>query len=209
MKLLVFGASGLTGREIVKQALDQNHAVTAFVRSPEKFDIRHENLKVAQGDVVNRDNVERAVEGQDAALIALGSASPLARNPALVEGTRNIVRAMEAASVRRLVYESALGAGDSFVDASALARYFVFPVILRNPLADHEEDEKLIKASNLDWVIVRPTRLVNGPRTGKYKTGVHVADSLFGNIARADVADFMLEQTHDDRFLRLTPNIRY
>ncbi len=210
MKLLVFGASGLTGREIVNQALAQNHVVKAFVRSPEKFNIKHDNLKIAAGDLTDYEKIEGAVEGQDAVLVALGSSNPLARNPSLTQGTRNIVGAMEKTNVRRLVYESALGAGESIVDAGLIARYFFIPVVLRNPFADHNEDEQTIKESNLDWVIVRPTRLTNQPRTGKYKTGVHLADSFpVGKIGRADVADFMLKQTTDTRFLHLTPNILY
>jgi putative NADH-flavin reductase len=210
MKLLIFGASGLTGREMVKQALEQNYDVTAFVRTPEKFNIKHDNLKVASGDITNYESVERAVEGQEAAVSALGASSLLTRNPSLTEGVRNIVQAMEKNGVRRFVYESALGVGDSAADTNFLVRYFVLPVILGRSNADHEDDERIIKASNLDWIIVRPTMLGNQPRTGKYKTGVHIAGSFpVGKIGRADVADFMLKQVVEDRFLHLTPSILY
>lgn len=208
MKLLIFGASGLTGREMVKQALEQNHYVTAFVRTPEKFDIQHDSLKVAQGDITNYEKVERAVEGQAAVLSALGASNLLTRTPSLTEGVRNIVRAMEKTGVRRFVYASALGVSDSAADTSFLVRYFIIPVVLGRAYADHEDNEKIIKASSLDWIIVRPTQLVNKPQTGKYKTGVHIADSFPpGKVGRADVADFMLKQVTEDRFLHLTPNI--
>jgi len=178
MKLLIFGASGLTGREMVEQALEQNHTVMAFVRTPEKFDIRHDSLKVAQGDITDYEKVERAVEGQEAVLSALGASNLLMRTPSLTEGMRNIVRAMEKTGVRRFVYESALGVSDSVADTRFPVRYFVIHVILGRAHADHEDKERIIKASSLDWIIVRPTQLVNKPRTGKYKAGVHIADSF-------------------------------
>lgn len=178
MKLLIFGASGLTGREMVEQALEQNHTVMAFVRTPEKFDIRHDSLKVAQGDITDYEKVERAVEGQEAVLSALGASNLLMRTPSLTEGMRNIVRAMEKTGVRRFVYESALGVSDSVADTRFPVRYFVIHVILGRAYADHEDKERIIKASSLDWIIVRPTQLVNKPRTGKYKAGVHIADSF-------------------------------
>jgi len=210
MKLLILGASGLTGREIVKQASEENHSVTAFVRKPDEFDIKHDNLTIAAGDVTDYATIERAVEGQDVVLSALGAPTMLKRVPALTEGVGNVVRAMEKAGVRRFIYASALGVGDSIDDTNFLSRYFLVPILLGRVYADHEDKEQIIKASNLDWVIVRPARLVNKPRTGKYKAGVHITQPFpQGEIARADVADFMLKQVTDDRFLRLTPNIFY
>lgn len=210
MKILVLGASGLTGREIVKQALAQNHQVTAFVRTPEKFELKDENLKIAQGDVSDQAAIERAVAGQDAVLSALGATTILKRLPELTNGIRYTVEAMEKAGVRRLVYESALGVGDSRSEAGFLFENIVRPFILTNPFADHEEKEAIIKQSGLDWVIVRPAILTNGERTGAYKTGVHLAgNSFYADISRADVADFMLKQLTDDQFLRQTPSIFY
>ena len=210
MKLLIFGATGLTGRELVKQALGRGDAVTAFVRTPAKLSLEHDHLTVVQGDVTDPASVERAVAGHDAVLCALGASGIFSRTPAITRGVRNIVRGMEGLGVERFVYESALGVGDSRADASFFVRHIVIPFILRHPYADHEEDERTIKASTLAWTIVRPTNLTNGARRGHYQTGAHLKDPFpFGTISRADVAHFMLEQTRADTNVRQALNVRY
>ncbi|MCC5622708.1 NAD(P)-dependent oxidoreductase [Nostoc sp. CHAB 5715] len=130
MKLLIFGASGRTGREIVKQALEQNHKITAFVRNPDKFDIKHDNLRITLGDVTNYEQVERAVEGHDGALCALSSNNLLTKVPSLTHGIHHILQAMEKMNVRRFIYESALGVGDSAADTRFLFHYVFMPLVL-------------------------------------------------------------------------------
>lgn len=206
MNLLVFGATGGTGRELVKQALAQGHTVTAFARNPDKLDIQHSNLKVAKGDVTDAAAVEQAVKRQDAVFSTLGSTS-LKKNPALVEGVRNIVKAMEQHGVRRFVYQSSLGVGESRTRVSALVRYIVIPLVLRNAIADHGEKEQAIKHSSLDWVIVRPAGLTDGQHTGQYQHGESI--NFGAKISRADVADFMLKQANDTMYLHKTPGVSY
>lgn len=206
MKLLIFGATGATGRELVKQALAQGHTVTGFSRHAGDLVSDYPTLPVVEGDVTDRDTVEQAVRGQDAVLSALGSSS-LKRNPALTEGIKHIVDAMEQHHVRRLVYQSSLGVGDSRKQVGFLVRYIIIPLVLRNAIADHTDKERIIQQSGLDWVIVRPAGLTDGPHTGEYKAGETIE---FGaKISRADVADFMLKQVTDDACLRKTPGISY
>lgn len=206
MNLLIFGATGETGRELVQQALDQGHTVTGFSRHADELQTDFPQAQTVQGDVTDKATVDQAVQGQEAVLSALGSDS-LKRNPALVQGVDNIVRAMEQHNVRRLVYQSSLGVGDSRERVGFLIRYIIIPLVLRNAIADHEEKERIIQASNLDWVIVRPAGLRNEPRTGDYRAG---EDIEFGSrIARADVADFMLKQVTDDTYVKKTPGISY
>ncbi|MFD2514755.1 NAD(P)-dependent oxidoreductase [Pontibacter locisalis] len=208
MNILVFGASGRTGREIVQQALVQQHAVTAFVRTLPDFDLQHERLRVVKGDITNYDEVELAISGHDAVMSALGPHTLLKRVPALVTGIYNIVGAMEKKGVKRLVYESALGVGKSKADQNAFFRYLILPVVLGRDYADHETNEQTIRSSRLDWVIVRPARLVDGPRTGNYQVGLHLAATFpFGRISRADVAAFMLEQLTETNYLKKEPGI--
>jgi putative NADH-flavin reductase len=206
MNLLVFGATGGTGRELIKQALEQGHVVTAFVRNPDKLDIQHSNLKIAKGDVTDGAAVEQAVNGQDAVFSSLGSSS-LKKNPGLVDGVRSIVQAMEKHGVRRFVYQSSLGVGESRKQVSFLVRSIVIPLVLRNAIADHTDKEQAIKQSSLDWVIVRPAGLTDGPHTGNYRHGESIQ---FGaKISRADVADFMLKQASDNAYLHKTPGVSY
>ena len=206
MNLLIFGATGETGRQLVKQALNQGHTVTGFSRHAGDLTADFPEMQAIAGDVADRARVDQAVQGQDAVLSALGSSS-LKRNPALVQGVENIVEAMEHHQVRRLVYQSSLGVGDSRKRVGFLIRYIIIPLVLRNAIADHEEKERIIKQSQLDWVIVRPAGLRNEPLTGEYRTG---EDIEFGaRISRADVADFMLKQLTDDTYLKQTPGISY
>ena len=211
MKIIIFGATGGTGKELVKQALDQGHEVTAFVRNQAKFEIKDDHLKIAEGDVADEAAVARAVKDHEAALSALGATTIMRRMPELVDGVRHILAALEkGGALRRFVYESALGVGDSAKEAGFLFENIVRPFVLTNPFADHEEKEKLIKASTLEWVIVRPSVLTNGEQTGKYRAGVHLkSDSIYSSISRADVADFMLKQLSGDQYLRQTPSIFY
>lgn len=206
--MLVFGASGATGREVVKNALDRGYSVRAFVRDPVKLKIRHANLDLMVGDVTSPTSVERAVKGSDAVVSALGSGNSLGSHPALSDGVQNIIRAMDRVRVRRLVYLSMLGVGGSGKQLGVVDRYFVLPMLLRNEMQDHAREEGLIKRSTLDWVIVRPPRLTNGPYTGRFRSGEDVrARTLLASISRADVADFMVKQLTDGRYVHGTPAV--
>lgn len=208
MKVLVFGASGATGREVVERALDRGYSVRAFVRKPIKFEIRHANLELMAGDVTDPAPVERAVEGSDAVVSALGSGNSLGSHPALSDGIQNIIQSMQRVGVRRFVYLSMLGVGGSSKQLGFVDRYIVLPTLLRNVMRDHAREEALIKRSTLDWVIVRPPRLTNGPYTGRYRSGEDVtARTLLASISRADVADFMVNQLTDDRYVHATPAV--
>ncbi|HWU67630.1 MAG TPA: SDR family oxidoreductase [Stenotrophobium sp.] len=208
MNVLVFGASGATGREVVKQALDHGHSVRAFVRDPDKLEIKHAKLALIAGDVTEYASVERAVSGTDAVASALGSGNSLGSDQALIDGVQNIVRAMEHAGVRRFVYLSMLGVGGSGRQLGFLDRYIVLPLLLRNVMKDHARKEALIQQSTLDWVIVRPPRLTNGPYTGRYRSGEDVREkTLLASISRADVADFMVKQFTNERYVHGTPAV--
>jgi putative NADH-flavin reductase len=210
MRVVIFGASGATGRELVGQSLVQGHHITAFVRNPSRLGPQSSDTRVVRGDVSHRLAVARAIEGQDAVLCALGAATPFRRDPALVEGVRHIVGAMERLGVRRLVYLSFLGVREGRRQLSAIGRFVVAPVILRNVVADHEDKERIIRRSRLEWVIVRPPRLTHGPRRGDYRSGVDIrATSSVPRVSRADLADFMLAQLSDDTYLRKTPAVMY
>jgi putative NADH-flavin reductase len=209
MKVVILGATGRTGRELVKQALELGHDVTAFVRDAAKMGIRHERLSVVEGNMLDAESLLRAIEGQDAVLSALGSPG-LGPSTDLSQGTANIISAMGSAGVKRLIFESTIGIGDSAGHASWLARKFFFPVVLKNVFADKEIQERYIKASSLDWTIVRPARLTNGRRQSRYRVGDEIDQNATATtISRADTAEFMLRQLTDDTFVRKTPGISY
>ncbi len=208
MKIAIFGSTGGTGRELVKQALELGHEVTAFARSPEKLDdLKHKNIRIVKGDVVNYADVEKAVAGQEAVLSALGSPTLKAGDRTLSDGTKNIIEAMEADGVKRFVCETSLGVGDSHGQPGFIFTQIVIPLFLKNAFADKEIQEKDIKESNLDWIIVRPGGLTNGEKTGAYRHGSD--KDISGRISRADVAEFMLKHLDSDEYLHKTSAICY
>lgn len=207
MKLLIFGSTGGTGRELVRQALSRGHDVTAFARHPTELD--HQGVTVVPGDVTDAAAVRAAVPGHDAVLCAIG-APALVRTTVRTDGTRNIVAAMQDAGVRRLVCQSSLGVGDSLAVPMPLYVKLLFPLVLRRTFADHEGQEHLVRQSTLDWTIIRPTKMVDGERTGVYRSGLtDTKEKVKVKVSRADVADFMLRQLTDDSYLRLAPWVSY
>jgi uncharacterized protein YbjT (DUF2867 family) len=210
MRILVIGATGGSGREIVKQALERGHDVVAMVRKPSKVKTTHEHLRVVQGDVMDAASVDAAMQGCDAVVCALGHKRWLGPSKTLSEGTRNIVRAMEKHGVKRLVVETSLGVGDSFGRLGVVFTVFTMSIILPFYFYDKLRQERIVRASSLDWVIVRPGQLLSFPKRGKYKHGPRVGNYLWPVlIARADVADFMLNQLGDTPYLRQSPGVSY
>jgi putative NADH-flavin reductase len=250
LKIVVFGSTGGTGRQLVQQTLQQGHAVTAFARDPGKIKLSHENLRVVKGNVLDFDSVKAVLQGQDATLSALGVRPPVwqvisvaiacqlvarfaglsgslnllvrlgvplvvlflsqRKIATLSEGTKNILRGMEELRVRRFICESSLGVGDSRGQLGAFANYFFIPLFLRNIFADKEIQEKAIKETQVEWVIVRPAVLTNGRLTGKYQSWLGIPERhIRRKISRADTADFMLRQLTDNAYLRKTPGLSY
>ncbi|RAJ05361.1 putative NADH-flavin reductase [Chitinophaga skermanii] len=212
MKLVVFGATGATGKEIVSQALAKGHTVTAFARDPSKIEIKHPHLRIVKGDIFDTNSIEKAVEGQDAVLNAIGS--PANKIGTIrSQGTYNIIKAMEKKGVKRLICQTSLGYGDSVktLDRTPfIFKYIIVPFILKKGFADHALQESYVKASQLDWTIVRPGNLTNDAFTGKYKHGFPANDQTIKvKISRADVADFMLQQLSSTQYIFQNPGISY
>jgi len=206
MRLAIFGASGGTGQELLQQALARGDEIRALVRNPAKLTIKSNRLHVVPGDILDKTAVSTTLEGCEAALSTLG-VNKLGKNTILSDGTRNIIEAMQAQQVKRFICLTSLGVGDSFNDVWWGFRWVTW-TLMRNIFRDKEIQEQLVKHSSLDWIIVRPTQLVNGARTGKYSVWLgRKPAGLRDRIRRADVADFMLAQTQIDHYLRKTPGI--
>jgi putative NADH-flavin reductase len=206
MNILIFGATGGSGKELTKLALEQGHNVTALVRNPATLGITHTNLTVVQGDVLNADSVSAVVKGKDAIFSALGT-KVLKPNTIVSDGTKNILAAMQTHGVKRFICETSLGLGDSKEQLNFFFEYIVIPFFLKNVFADKEVQEQLIMQSNTDWTIVRPAGLTDGVKTSRYRSGFD--KTITGQISRADVADFMLKQLTDTTYLRKAPSLAY
>jgi len=209
MKLVIFGSTGSIGSQVVEQALEQGHNVTAFVRNPNKLNLQHPNLNIFTGDVMNPALVEQAVIGHDAAICILGSGKKLSGN-VRSQGTKNIIQALEKAGIKRFICQSTLGAGDSWSNLNFYWKYIMFGFILRKVFADHQIQEKYVRQSDLDWTIIRPAAFVEGSRTGKYRHGFPGSDRNTSlTISRPDVADFILKQLSDGTYLGKAASLSY
>ncbi len=202
MKLVVIGATGRVGRQVVEQALAMGHEVIAVVRRPEAMTVRHDRLDVVRGDVLDPASLEKPIAASDAVISVVGSPD---RKTTLVysSGVVNIARAMDASGVRRLVCLSSIRVEpprDRLV--SWLLNRFIVQKVLRNRLLDMERMELELRHSDLDWTVVRLPDLHDGPRTGRYRTAVNGRVRHARSLSRADVADYVLAHLGDESTFR-------
>ncbi|WP_224240697.1 NAD(P)-dependent oxidoreductase [Hyalangium gracile] len=205
-QVLVIGATGRTGLLIVEQALARGFAVTVLARRPEVLGELQSRVSVVQGDVLDRAAVSRAVAGKEAVLCALGPGrdSP----PTLCsEGTQNLVSAMEAQGVRRLVCIT--GALIGHPEKCLGWLYREMRMAQGSALQDRQRQEQLIQGSGLDWTLVRPPRLTRGKPQGLWRVGEDISIKAMARISRADLAHFMVQQVEDAHFLRRGVAISY
>jgi putative NADH-flavin reductase len=182
---------------------------------------RHRRLRVVVGDAFDAGKVREAVAGNDAVISVLGSRQPSnplhpnrpgdAHGP-VSAGSANIISAMKEHGLRRFVCQTAWGVGESKQDPGFAGAFFMkvlVPPLLRDEYAEKEAQEKLLRESDLEWIIVRPMILTNGPWTNEYRVGLDLKPGRRPYISRADVADFLMRQLTDDTFVRKTPAIGY
>lgn len=209
MRLLVLGATGATGHQIVIQGLQQGHELTVFVRNPAKLTLRGDRLRVVVGSIPeDADAISAAARGQDAVISALGVRNSLKSGNLISRAMRTIIPAMERQAVRRLILTSAFGVGDTRRDAPLLPR-IMYRVLLTDIFADKADAEHYLRESSLDWTLVYPVLLTNGPRTGHYRVGERLSLRGLPMISRADVADFILKQLQDPTYVRKGVAISY
>jgi uncharacterized protein YbjT (DUF2867 family) len=201
MKILIVGASGGTGRQLVVRALSQGHSVRAWSRFPNELPLRHPYLEHMSGEIGDRVACARAVRGADVVISALGSTNGLSRTNVCSEGTRQLVLAMHAQRVKRLIAITSMGTTDKL----GPVHVHVFdPLFFRGIYDDKRDQERVVEDSGLDWVIVRPGRLVDTAESGRAR--VVFDGSLPGvHVSRAALARFSLEQLTSERYLRTAP----
>jgi uncharacterized protein YbjT (DUF2867 family) len=206
--VLIIGGSRGIGLETVKVALQAGHSVRALARSAGRIFIRRPTLEKITGDALEMPTVKRALTGVDVVIQSLGiSAGPeiiLKPTQFFSAATRMLVAAMEEAQVKRLICVTGFGAGDSRGRGGFL--YSVaFHLLMGRIYDDKDAQERIVRSSKLDWVIVRPVILTNGPKTSAYRALVDPRDWTCGFVSRADVADFLVKQIDDNTFLHKTP----
>jgi putative NADH-flavin reductase len=201
MKLLVLGATGGTGIEIVRQAIAQRHSVTAFVRSPERLKPFAGQITVKQGDLLSSAALAGVIEDHDAVLSGFGPRVPIAKQDAhlLRDFATALTAAIQRSGVRRvLVISTAFLFKDAVVPPAYLFGRLFFPGVV----ADASGMERIFKASSLDWTILRPPQLTDKPHTGKYRVREAHLPPFGFKISRADLADCFLKTVADTASIR-------
>jgi putative NADH-flavin reductase len=209
MRIAIIGASRGIGAELLKAAIAAGHEVTALVRDPATLNISTPGLKVIKGDILDPSSVAAAIAGQEAICVCIGI--PPTRKPVDVfsRGTQNILGAIGKESNQKLILVTGIGAGDSKGHGGFFYDRILNPLLLATNYADKDRAESIVKASNMEWLIVRPGFLTNDPRTGKYRVIDNLSGVTAGKISRADVADFILKQLASPTYFGKTPLITY
>lgn len=196
MKLVILGATGGVGIEVVRQAMERGHSVTAFVRSPERLSAFAGAIRIIQGDLLNAAELRRAIDGHDAVISAFGPRVPVAKSDhdLLESFARSLTDAMLHTTVKRAVIVST---AFLFKDAIFPPAYLVGRLFFPSVVADASAMERIVTGGALDWTLVRPPQLTDKSRTGRYRVREGHLPVFGSKIARADVADFLIRCTED------------
>lgn len=196
MKIIVFGATGGAGKFVVQQGLDAGMEVTAFVRTPAKLEITHENLNIVQGDAFNKEEVSAAISNHDAVISCLGSSKGMKKSEELQNMTKNIVEGMKEHNVDRIVYTASAGVHKELTGIMGK----LIMQLLKNALIDHRAAVGHIQDAGLNYTIVRPMGLSNKEFTGEYREAASGVPAKSSSIPRADVAHFIIKALTDSSY---------
>ncbi len=200
MKILVIGASRGIGLETLKLGLAMGHEMSALVRNPENISLEDEHLSIVRGDILDRESVDKAVRGQDAVCISVGIKPTRKPTSVFSEGTKNVVDSMRAQSCKVLLCVTGIGAGESRGHGGFMYDKIFNPLFLKTIYEDKDRQEMIVRQSGLDWTIVRPGFLTNGPKTGKYRVLKDLSGVKSGKVSRADVAEFILKESSERKY---------
>lgn len=209
MKIILLGATGGLGKEILKQGLEQGYLIKALVRTPDKVETKHELLKVVRTDVMkdSKDSLADLLAGSDAVVSALGTGMNLGITKLYSEGTSKLIKAVQQSNIRRLVVVSSSGT-DPTTEEPWWYLWLVRRLLVNVYVDQARMEERIINTKNLDWTIVRPSQLTNSDKK-KYRVRLRHNPKGGYQISRADVADFMLKQLKDDTYLYELPALAY
>lgn len=213
-KLLIVGANGGIGKQSVLLALEAGHHVTALVRNPAKLSLQHPKLEIVKGDVLKPETFERYLEDKDAVISALGvSGGIFSDKPTTTysQGNANLLHAMDKAGVTRAFFisASALEISPVLPFYVRFAAKYILQRLLKNMYADLRIMEQLVKASNINWTIMRPPRLTDDAATGQYRVAINHFLKNGLSISRADVAHYMINNIDNQESYNATIEMAY
>lgn len=210
MHIAIFGANGATGRLLTQNCLAAGYSVSALLRAPESFPFRDRVTatgQIVQGSAFDAAAIARTLEGADVVFSALGAKSPLRNENVLPRAVPVLVHAMQQAGIRRMIALGSAGAlPDSLAKQPAWRRWIVknivYTYLLKWPVYEQTFQYLALVSSGLDWTMVMPPMLTNGPARGHYRIDGEALSRNGSRISRADVAGFMMQQITSDAWLR-------
>ncbi len=208
MNLLVIGSRGIGG-QVIKQSLEIGHTVRLLSRNPEKTGLTGNGLTFYKGDALNPSDVTEASRGIDAVINAMGIPPTGNEVNSFSLSAANIIDAVQKNNVKVFIAVSGIGAGDSKGHGGIFYDRVINPMLLKKVYEDKDRMEAIIKKSAINWIIVRPGFLTNGPLTQKYRALTDLTGVKCGYISRADCAHFILDQAASRTFIKQTPLITY
>lgn len=204
MRLIVFGATGRTGQHVVRQAVERGHEVTAYVRNLSRWTGQHDQVRVVEGALDNAERLAAALVDMDAVVSTLGAGSGT-----LTTFARVVVPQMIRLKISRIVVLVGAATSDP-IDTRSIGRTFMVTLMglmAGDMLDDSNTHAALLRASSLDWTLVRPPRLSDGPLTGRVQSGATLSLGPMDSISRADLAAFMLDLATGNKFVRQAPMV--
>lgn len=209
MNVLVIGGTRGIGREVVQAAHAAGHELTLLARNAERISLPVTGVRVVAGDAGDADDIDRAVAGQNAVVWTVGVRPTRRPVDLFSQSTRFLLAAMARHDVPRLICVTGVGAGDSRGHGGLFYDKILQPLFLKSIYEDKDRQEALLRASNVDWTVVRPGALTNGPATGLTRALTELQGVRAGRVSRADVAAFIVEHLATDEYRKtavlLTP----
>lgn len=209
MNILIIGATRGIGKALLECALEEQHRITVLARNPDRIKKEHPNLQIIGGDIRDLNSLETAAAGMDAVCSCIGVPITFSQVDLFSTAAANLVSVITSNPGQKLVCITGIGAGDSKGHGGFLYDKIFNPLLLKTIYADKDREEEIIKKSSIDWMIVRPAGLTNGPRTGTYRVLNDLAGVTAKRISRKDVADFILRELAKPENFRKTPLITY
>ncbi|MEJ7671782.1 MAG: NAD(P)-binding oxidoreductase [Chitinophagaceae bacterium] len=210
MKVFILGATGALGKIVTNLALQKGIEVKAFVRNPAKMNVQHSKLEIVQGNILNETDVSNTIKGVDAVVWAIGhenkkAAKKIMNLDTCSRGSQNVINAMNTFGLKRFIAVSSWGVGDDSRKRTPLFfRHFIFRLLLNKEFADKEKQEEILRSSNTDYTIIKPSRLTNKIKNCELQVKHKLNYSHFSNTPRDLLADFILKAIQDNLFTRET-----
>lgn len=209
MRLAVIGASRGIGLQLTTQALAGGHSVSGLARNPERCGLEDSRLELIAGDIRNEAVLARVCSGCDAVCVCISVAPGRAPVDTFSAGAGALLPVLERDGPSRLLVVTGIGAGESRGHGGWFYDRILQPLLLGQMYADKDREEALVRRSELDWLLVRPGRLTNGPCRGRYRVTNSVHGLRGGSISRADVAHYMLGELERPRYHREAVHLIY